>query len=192
MCIRDRVLVGELVQIAHAAATLVHEALAVTVEEQIRHLEAHLRALAVHHLGVRGGAHLGAGPHGGLQARAVAEADGLMQALRVGGVVAQHLLSLIHIYINDWELAGSCKAKACGTASYLSLIHIYIYNEVSPYAILLSGGQTTTANLFGRLNASPRHATSMERTGLVGNWDCVTSVSYTHLCGSASRNEHSQ
>lgn len=50
----------------------------------------------------------------------------------------------------------------------------HIYNEVSPYAILLSGGQTTTANLFGRLNASPRHATSMERTGLVGNWDCVT------------------
>ncbi|MFR1167720.1 MAG: BREX system Lon protease-like protein BrxL [Adlercreutzia equolifaciens] len=25
--------------------------------------------------------------------------------------------------------------------------------EVSPYAILLSGGQTTTANLFGRMNA---------------------------------------
>ena len=28
----------------------------------------------------------------------------------------------------------------------------HIYNEVSPYAILLSGGRTTTANLFGRLN----------------------------------------
>lgn len=50
----------------------------------------------------------------------------------------------------------------------------HVYNEVSPYAILLSGGQTTTANLFGRLNASARRATSMERTGLVGNWDCVT------------------
>ncbi len=49
----------------------------------------------------------------------------------------------------------------------------HVYNEVSPYAILLSGGQTTTANLFGRLNASRRTATSMERTGLVGNWDCV-------------------
>ena len=49
----------------------------------------------------------------------------------------------------------------------------HVYNEVSPYAILLSGGQTTTANLFGRLNASPRRATSMERTGLVGNWDCI-------------------
>lgn len=50
----------------------------------------------------------------------------------------------------------------------------HVYNEVSPYAILLSGGQTTTANLFGRLNASARRATSMERAGLVGNWDCVT------------------
>ncbi|MEG0303686.1 protease Lon-related BREX system protein BrxL, partial [Gordonibacter sp.] len=50
----------------------------------------------------------------------------------------------------------------------------HVYNEVSPYAILLSGGQTTTANLFGRLNASARRATSMDRTGLVGNWDCVT------------------
>lgn len=49
----------------------------------------------------------------------------------------------------------------------------HVYNEVSPYAILLSGGQTTTANLFGRLNASARRATSMERTGLVGNWDCI-------------------
>ncbi|MEG1246347.1 anti-phage BREX system Lon protease BrxL [Gordonibacter sp.] len=41
----------------------------------------------------------------------------------------------------------------------------HVYNEVSPYAILLSGGQTTTANLFGRLNASARRATSMDRTG---------------------------
>lgn len=49
----------------------------------------------------------------------------------------------------------------------------HIYNEVSPYAILLSGGQTTTANLFGRLNAGTRHATSLERTGLVGNWDVI-------------------
>lgn len=50
----------------------------------------------------------------------------------------------------------------------------HVYNEVSPYAILLSGGQTTTANLFGRLNASVRKASSLDRTGLVGNWDCVT------------------
>lgn len=48
----------------------------------------------------------------------------------------------------------------------------HIYSEVSPYAILLSGGQTTTANLFGRLNAKAR-AASMDRTGLVGNWDVI-------------------
>lgn len=50
----------------------------------------------------------------------------------------------------------------------------HIYNEVSPYAILLSGGQTTTANLFGRLNASAKRASSLERAGLVGNWDVIT------------------
>ena len=49
----------------------------------------------------------------------------------------------------------------------------HVYKEISPYSILLSGGQTTTANLFGRMNASMR-AGSMERVGLVGNWDCVT------------------
>lgn len=48
----------------------------------------------------------------------------------------------------------------------------HVYKEVSPYSILLSGGQTTTANLFGRMNAG-RRATSEERAGLVGNWDCI-------------------
>ena len=45
----------------------------------------------------------------------------------------------------------------------------HIYKEVSPYSILLSGGQTTTANLFGRLNT--RRASAI---GLVSLWDCVT------------------
>lgn len=45
----------------------------------------------------------------------------------------------------------------------------HIYKEVSPYAILLSGGQTTTANLFGRMNGR-----GDDRIGLVGLWDCVT------------------
>lgn len=49
----------------------------------------------------------------------------------------------------------------------------HIYTEISPYAALISGGQTTTASLFGRLGASKSKATSMDRTGLVGNWDCV-------------------
>lgn len=44
----------------------------------------------------------------------------------------------------------------------------HLYKEVTPYSILLSGGQTTTANLFGRLN-SGRHA----GIGLVSMWDCV-------------------
>lgn len=49
----------------------------------------------------------------------------------------------------------------------------HIYTEISPYAALISGGQTTTASLFGRLGASKSKATAMDRTGLVGNWDCV-------------------
>ncbi len=41
----------------------------------------------------------------------------------------------------------------------------HIYKEISPYSILMSGGQTSTANLF--YNLSSRHV------GLVGHWDCV-------------------
>ncbi len=49
----------------------------------------------------------------------------------------------------------------------------HIYKEVSPYSILLSGGQTTTANLFGRMYPG-RFDTPAVRAGLVGAWDCVT------------------
>ena len=45
----------------------------------------------------------------------------------------------------------------------------HIYKEVSPYSILLSGGQTTTANLFADMRGF-RGA----RVGLVGHWDCIT------------------
>ncbi len=48
----------------------------------------------------------------------------------------------------------------------------HVYKEISPYAILLSGGQTTTANLFGHMNASRKGFSGV--AGLVGNWDCVT------------------
>lgn len=41
----------------------------------------------------------------------------------------------------------------------------YIYKEVSPYTILMSGGQTTVANLFVNLSTG--------RIGLVGLWDVV-------------------
>ena len=46
----------------------------------------------------------------------------------------------------------------------------HIYKEVSPYSILLSGGQTTTANLFGRLSSWHRGSS----LGLVSLWDCIT------------------
>lgn len=42
----------------------------------------------------------------------------------------------------------------------------HIYKEISPYSILMSGGQTSTANLFYNLSA--------HRVGLVGHWDCVS------------------
>ena len=41
----------------------------------------------------------------------------------------------------------------------------HLYKEISPYSILMSGGQTTTANLF--------YSMSAHRVGLVGYWDCV-------------------
>ena len=41
----------------------------------------------------------------------------------------------------------------------------HLYKEISPYSILMSGGQTTTANLF--------YSMSARRVGLVGHWDCV-------------------
>jgi ATP-dependent Lon protease len=41
----------------------------------------------------------------------------------------------------------------------------YIYDEISPYSILISGGQTTVANLFYNM--------SSRQVGLVGMWDVV-------------------
>ncbi len=41
----------------------------------------------------------------------------------------------------------------------------YVYDEISPYSILLSGGQTTVANLFYNM--------SNRTVGLVGLWDVV-------------------
>ncbi len=59
----------------------------------------------------------------------------------------------------------------------------HVYKEISPYAILLSGGQTTTANLFGHMNASRWRSDYATRAGLVGCWDCVTfdEVAGTHF-----------
>ena len=41
----------------------------------------------------------------------------------------------------------------------------YVYKEISPNSILISGGQTTVANLFYNM--------STRQVGLVGLWDCV-------------------
>ena len=41
----------------------------------------------------------------------------------------------------------------------------HIYKEISPNSILVSGGQTTVANLFYNM--------SVRKVGLVGLWDCV-------------------
>lgn len=41
----------------------------------------------------------------------------------------------------------------------------YVYDEISPYSILISGGQTTVANLFYNM--------SSRSVGLVGMWDVV-------------------
>ena len=41
----------------------------------------------------------------------------------------------------------------------------YVYRDLSPYAILISGGRTTVANLFYNM--------STRRVGLVGMWDVV-------------------
>lgn len=47
----------------------------------------------------------------------------------------------------------------------------HLYKEVSPYAVLLSGGQTTTANLFGRITPN---MFSNQAYGLLSLWDCCT------------------
>lgn len=41
----------------------------------------------------------------------------------------------------------------------------HVYQELSPYSILMSGGQTTVSNLFYNM--------STRRVGLIGHWDCV-------------------
>ncbi len=41
----------------------------------------------------------------------------------------------------------------------------HLYKEICPYSVLVSGGQTTVANLFYNLG--------MRTVGLVGLWDCV-------------------
>lgn len=67
-----------------------------------------------------------------------------------------HLARLIPLIENNYNL---CELGPRGTGKS------HIYKEISPNSILISGGQTTVANLFYNMG---------NRTvGLVGLWDCV-------------------
>nr|WP_217683679.1 protease Lon-related BREX system protein BrxL [Marinitoga sp. 1154] len=71
--------------------------------------------------------------------------------------VKWHLLSrLIPFVENNYNI---CELGPRGTGKS------YVYKEISPNSILISGGQTTVANLFYNM--------STRRIGLVGMWDVV-------------------
>ena len=66
------------------------------------------------------------------------------------------LARLIPLVENNFNL---CELGPRGTGKS------HIYKEISPNSILVSGGQTTVANLFYNMNT--------RQIGLVGMWDCV-------------------
>ena len=72
---------------------------------------------------------------------------------RVKWLLLARLLSLVENNFNLVELGPRSTGKS------------HIYKEISPNSILVSGGQTTVANLFYNL--------SKKQIGLVGLWDCV-------------------
>ena len=67
-----------------------------------------------------------------------------------------HLARLIPIVENNYNLV---ELGPRGTGKS------HIYKEISPNSILVSGGQTTVANLFYNMGT--------KQVGLVGMWDCV-------------------
>ena len=71
--------------------------------------------------------------------------------------VKWHLLArMIPLVENNYNL---CELGPRGTGKS------HIYKEISPNSILVSGGQTTVANLFYNMGS--------RKIGLVGLWDCV-------------------
>ncbi|HQD81281.1 MAG TPA: protease Lon-related BREX system protein BrxL [Bacillota bacterium] len=66
------------------------------------------------------------------------------------------LLRLVPLVENNYNL---CELGPRSTGKS------YVYKEISPNSILVSGGQTTVANLFYNMNT--------RQVGLVGLWDCV-------------------
>ena len=77
--------------------------------------------------------------------------EGFQQRLKM--LLLLRLIPLVEANYNLIELGPRMTGKS------------YVYKEITPYAILLSGGQTTVAQLF--INNATR------KIGLVGNWDTV-------------------
>lgn len=67
-----------------------------------------------------------------------------------------HLARLIPLIENNYNF---CELGPRGTGKS------HVYKEISPNSILISGGQTTVANLFYNM--------ASKQMGLVGMWDCV-------------------
>ncbi|MEG1781093.1 MAG: protease Lon-related BREX system protein BrxL [Clostridium sp.] len=72
---------------------------------------------------------------------------------RVKWLLLARMMPLIENNINLCELGPRGTGKS------------HVYKEISPNSILVSGGQTTVANLF--------YSMSTKLVGLVGMWDCV-------------------
>lgn len=75
------------------------------------------------------------------------------RALRLKLLFMVRLIPLVESRFNLIELGPRGTGKS------------FVYKELSPYSILISGGGTTTANLFYNM--------STQRIGLVGLWDVV-------------------
>lgn len=72
---------------------------------------------------------------------------------RVKWLLLARIMPLVENNINLCELGPRGTGKS------------HVYKEISPNSILVSGGQTTVANLFYNM--------STRQVGLVGMWDCV-------------------
>lgn len=75
-------------------------------------------------------------------------------SLRVKWLLLARMIPLVENNFNLCELGPRSTGKS------------HIYKEISPNSILVSGGQTTVANLFYNM--------ASKTVGLVGMWDCVT------------------
>jgi ATP-dependent Lon protease len=80
-----------------------------------------------------------------------------MEPTQLDGRIKWHMLErMVPLVENNYNL---CELGPRGTGKS------HIYKEISPNSILISGGQTTVANLFYNMGS--------RMIGLVGMWDCV-------------------